>query len=155
LFTENVNNRLNNAHGLTIENIEVTINDINVMKPSLLFFAMLLLFASCKKQTEDLDPVSNKKKGYILVDCKNCLIGYGMPDQYKDFNNSNDTTTKYPYNYEDGYTLQAYITALKAEQRLSISVFDYNNNLVFKGENTQPTTGHWAISILLPTIGTK
>jgi hypothetical protein len=125
------------------------------MKTSLLFFAMLLLFASCKKQIDDLAPVSEDMKGYIQVDCKNCLIGYGMPDQYQNYNNSNDSTIKYPYIYKDGYTLQAYITALNADQKLAISVFDYKNNLVFKSENTQSTTGYWAVSILLPTIGTK
>jgi hypothetical protein len=120
------------------------------MKNFLLLIPAILLISSCKKQVKDLEPDVTKNQGYIQIDCQNCLVGYGMPDQYKSFNNANGISVKYPYSYVEGYTLRAQLTALDTEQKLSISIYDNKNDLIYKSAYMQPTEGFWAVSVLLP-----
>jgi hypothetical protein len=121
------------------------------MKKFLLLIPAIILFSSCKKRVEDIEPNVNKNQGYIQIDCENCLVGYGMPDQYQSFNNANGVSVKYPYSYINGYTLRAQLTALDTEQKLSISVYDNKNDLIYKSASMQPTEGFWAVSVLLPS----
>jgi hypothetical protein len=120
------------------------------MKNFLLLIPAILFISSCKKRIEDLEPQISKKQGYIQIDCQNCLVGYGMPDQYQNFTNTNGISVKYPYNYINGNTLRAQLTALNKEQKLSISIFDNKNDLIFRSATMQPTEGFWEVSVLLP-----
>jgi hypothetical protein len=132
---------------------------IILMKKIFLLIPVLLAFISCKKEINRPDTISGetiptiaKNQGYIQIKCESCIIGYGMPDQYKAFNNANGTSLKFPYSYSEGYSLQAYITALDHEQKLTVSVYDTNAKLIYESDKLQPTTNYWAIAVLLPSV---
>jgi hypothetical protein len=121
------------------------------MKILFLLIPVLLVCSSCKKEIENLNPnptktptVITKTQGYVQLDCENCLIGYGMPDQYK--------SVKYPYTYASGYNLQAHITAINQHQQITVTIYDTIGKSVYKADKSVPTSGFWDISILLPEV---
>lgn len=118
------------------------------MKILKLSVPILLLFSSCKKTTIAPSTTASTK-GYIVVNCDNCKVDYGMPDQYKTFN----VVTSSPnaaFNYSAGYSLQVYITALDHEQKLSLSVYNTVGKQVYTNSKTQSLTGDWETVVLLP-----
>jgi hypothetical protein len=125
----------------------------NFQKLLLFSFSVALLFG-CNKgalvgpaDTASLN-AAKIPKGYLVVSCQNCMVQYGMPDQYKTFNLSG-TSAKAYFNYTPGYNLVSYITALGKAQSLTLTVYNKNNAVVYAGTVTQPTTGYWSSSVPL------
>jgi hypothetical protein len=129
------------------------------MKISFLLIPVIFAFSSCKKDIGDLNPtttvtppVISKTQGYIQLECENCSIGYGMPDQYQAYNNANGLSVKYPFTYTAGYNLQALVSSIDHEQKLTVKIYDTNSKLIYTADKDQAKTGGWAISILLPSV---
>lgn len=116
------------------------------MKILRLFVPILILFSSCKKSS--IEPVASTK-GYIVVNCDNCKVDYGMPDQYKTFNVVT-TSPQATYTYSSGYSLQVYITALDHAQKMSLSVYNTVGKQVYANSTTQGLEGEWQTVVLLP-----
>ena len=117
------------------------------MKVFKLLIPCLVLLASCKKQT--LQPTTTvKEQGYIIVNCDNCQVAYGMPDQYKEFN-AVTISPKATFSYIPGYILQVYVTALDHEQKLTLNVYNSDGKSLYTNSATQPITGYWTSSVLL------
>jgi hypothetical protein len=114
-----------------------------------LIVPLIILFASCKKANIEPLAIATKGEGYITVTCDNCQVGYGMPDQYKSFNVVT-TSPKATFTYTTGYILQVYVTALDHEQKLTLNVFNSAGKSVYSNSITQPITGYWGSSILIP-----
>ncbi len=112
---------------------------------------VLSLFLSCKKSDEDKPSTSiTDEKGRIAVECDNCLLAYGMPDQYAAFNVASQSTVKYPYTYTGGYALKIYITAEDHEQLIKLSIYDPAGNVIYQSAATKSESARWDTSILLP-----
>ncbi|WP_442588793.1 hypothetical protein ACSBL2_22410 [Pedobacter sp. AW31-3R] len=121
------------------------------MKFLKLFFPILLLIVSCKKDKNlPVDEEVNNKSAYIVVNCVNCKIDYGMPDQYQGFSNANGDSPKFAFNYKAGYTLSMHLSSLVEQQKLTVKVYNKNEKLVYEGSNIQPVTDYWDVKILLP-----
>lgn len=106
---------------------------------------------SCKKDKNlSAEEEANNKSAYIVVNCENCKIDYGMPDQYKGFNNANGDSPKFTFNYKAGYTLSMHITSLTKEQKLTVKIYNKSDKLVYEGSNIQPVTDYWDVNVLLP-----
>jgi hypothetical protein len=121
-------------------------------KLSLLFISLLCVFVSCKKET--LKPVTTntdttKPQGYIVVECDNCKVEYGMPDQYHSVTVSGTSGKNY-FSYDTTYTLKTYITSYDHAQKLTLSVYDKNGTLVQTNSKTQDITGYWDTYITVP-----
>jgi hypothetical protein len=111
-----------------------------------LFILFLLLGAGCKDS--DLEPDDNVKKGYLVVDCENCKIEYGMPDQYYVYN-VNGNSGKLYFKQNSDYKLKTYITALRKEQTVNLSIYNNADKKVFSDTTTQTTTGMWETNVLV------
>lgn len=105
----------------------------------------MILFAAvafgCKKDTV-VAPAVSVPKGYLVVNCDNCQVQYGMPDQYKQISVSG-TSVKATYSYTGTYTVVAYITPINVAQTVTISVFDKSGTLVYTGSKLQQPTSYW------------
>lgn len=107
----------------------------------------LLIGAGCKDS--DLQPDDeNVKKGYLVVDCENCKIEYGMPDQYHVFN-VNGNSGKLYFKQDGDYKLKTYITALRKEQIINLSIYNNADKKVFSDTTTQATTSMWETNVLV------
>ncbi len=112
-----------------------------------LFLMALLLVAGCKDV--DLQPDDeNVKKGYLVVDCENCKIEYGMPDQYQVYN-INGNSGKLYFKQDGDYKLKTYITALRKEQIINLSIYNNADKKVFSDTTTRTTTGMWETNVLV------
>jgi hypothetical protein len=119
------------------------------MKVFKLFIPFLVLLAGCKKQNIQPTATANvKKQGYIIVNCDNCQIAYGMPDQYKEFN-AVTASPQATFTYVSGYILQVYVTALDHEQKLTLKVYDSDGKSLYANSATQALTSYWTNSVLL------
>lgn len=117
----------------------------------ILFIPLLFVFASCKKDIDLPAPkIEDTKTAYIILNCENCKIDYGMPDQFKGFSNAGGDSQKYPFVYKEGYTLSMNITSLLRSQTLTVKVYNKDSKLVYEGSNVQPTTDYWNLNVLLP-----
>lgn len=116
----------------------------------ILFIPLLFVFASCKKDIDLPATEADTKTAYIIVNCENCTIDYGMPDQYKGFSNSGGDSPKFPFVYKEGYTLAMNIKSLLKEQTLSVKVYTKDSKLVYQGSKVQSTTDYWNVNVLLP-----
>ena len=125
-------------------------------KTSFILLSLALVsMMSCQKSlvgpadaSTSLNSVSTKTLGYIVVNCANCMVQYGMPDQYKYFNVSG-TSPKATFSYVPGYNLVTYVTALGQTQDVTLSVYDKNNNIMYQGTVTQPLTGYWSTKVMI------
>lgn len=124
-------------------------------KLSLLIVPCVILMAGCKKELVQPDSISDnttktsvKTQGYLKVQCDNCKVEYGMPDQYKTYNVSGTSLTAY-FNYTSGYSLQTYITALDHTQNIIYSVYNRYDKLMFADTVKQTTTGYWSSNVLM------
>lgn len=113
--------------------------------PKLLLLA-LLFGAGCKDS--NLEPDDNVKKGYLVVDCENCKIEYGMPDQYHTYN-VNGNSGKLYFKQDNDYKLKTYITALRKEQIINLSIYNNVDKKVFSDTTTQSITGMWETNVLV------
>ena len=116
----------------------------------ILLIPLLFVFASCKKDIDLPTTEASTKTAYIIVNCENCTIDYGMPDQYKGFSNSGGDSQKLSFAYKEGYTLAMNITSMLQEQTLSVKVYTKDSKLVYQSAKLQPTTGYWNLNVLLP-----
>ncbi|WCT10915.1 hypothetical protein [Mucilaginibacter jinjuensis] len=109
---------------------------------------ILLVLSGCKKK--DIDPTTSttKNQGYIVVNCDNCKVDYGMPDQYKEFNVVT-TSPKATFSYTTGYVLQVYVTALDHQQKITLNVYNNAGTAVYTNSATQPLTNYWSNSVLI------
>ncbi|NCD70692.1 hypothetical protein [Mucilaginibacter agri] len=118
-------------------------------KLAFLFIPLIIAAAGCSKNHTNDDTTDNvKRTGYIQVTCDNCKVGYGMPDQYRAFDVTG-TSAKAEFTYQTGYTLQAYITAVDHSQKINITVYNADNQVIYNNATTQGTTGYWDVSTLL------
>ncbi len=108
----------------------------------------ILLLASCKKHTIEPTTIAAKNQGYITVDCDNCQVAYGMPDQYRMFNVVS-ASPKAVFTYSTGYILQVFITSLDHQQKLTLNVYNGDGKSVYTNTATQPLTNYWGSSVLL------
>ena len=111
-----------------------------------LFILFLLLGAGCKDS--DLEPDDDVKKGYLVVDCENCKIEYGMPDQYHVYN-VNGNSGKLYFKQDGDYKLKTYITALRKEQTINLSIYNNADKKVFSDTTTRTTTVMWETNVLV------
>ncbi len=121
------------------------------MKNFKLIIPALLILAGCKKNIHTNLATEDKTLSYIQVTCDNCKIEYGMPDQYRVYNNAGGLSAKFPYTYTSGYTLQMNLTAFVKAQDISVQVFNNDGKSIYNSSENQATSGYWSISLLLPS----
>ncbi len=111
-----------------------------------LFLLALLLGAGCKPS--DVEPDDNVKKAYLIVDCENCKVEYGMPNQYNVYN-VNGNSGKLYFKQNGDYKLKTYITAIRKEQTIDLSIYNNADKRVFRDSVIQNTTGMWETNVLV------
>lgn len=134
-------------HNCTLH-VTILIYSNNFMKIFKLCIPILLVLAGCKKKDIGSASSTTKSQGYIVVNCDNCKVDYGMPDQYREFNVVT-TSPKATFSYTPGYILQIYVTALDHQQKVTLNVYNSAGTSVYNNSATQPLTGYWSSSVLL------
>lgn len=117
------------------------------MKKSIAAILPLLMVFGCKEIVET--PQKNITNSYLQVSCENCQVGYGMPDQYKAFDNAGGLSSKFPYTYKEGYNLQIQITPVGKPQELTLKVYDIKGNILYNGIVNKEASAKWGVSVLL------
>ena len=112
---------------------------------------LLFVMPSCKKEIVTKDPVNDKQQAKLEVKCDNCLIGYGMPDQYRAFDQAGVSPVSYAYTYSDGYDLRVRITAVDHDQDINLTIYDTSGKAIYTNKTTQSTEGFWEVSVPLTT----
>ena len=109
-----------------------------------------MMVMGCRKIIETPQkPTTTKITSYLQVTCENCNVIYGMPDQYKSFDNAGGLSVKYPYTYKEGYNLQVQVTPEGKSQNLTLQVYDKSGNVVYNGAATRDAAAIWGITVLL------
>ena len=110
---------------------------------------LLFIMPACKKEIVTKDPVNEKQQAYLEVKCDNCLIGYGMPDQYRAFDQAGVNPVSYGYTFSDGYDLRVRITAVDHDQDINLTIYDTKGAVLYTKKTTQSVEGFWEVSVPL------
>jgi hypothetical protein len=113
----------------------------------IVFASIIFLSVGCKKDAPKY-PVDNTPKGYLVVQCENCTVDYGMPDQYKMLTVSG-TSPKAPFSYKAGYTLYANLIAINKDQEMTLTVYDTEGKVIYTGSDKREATKYWPTATLL------